>query len=145
MKLDQFAATVSLFAHAALSLGVQQHCPQGQICLTSFRRCDNHYDEGCGEPPDSYSRTASDDSVRLPALLGDTNYTISWVFGPDGHADIPVRIQWLMDTIVWETSKHPIMTSNHNMPVFTVINTQIRPCSSIFSNQGRSLPLSQQH
>ncbi|KAI1168426.1 hypothetical protein F5B18DRAFT_658695 [Nemania serpens] len=102
MKLDQFAATVSLFAHAALSLHIQQPCPQGQICLTSFRQCDNHYEEGCGGPPGSYSRTASDDSIQLPALLGDTNYTISWVFGPNGQADIPVRIQWRMDTIVWE-------------------------------------------
>ncbi|KAI1186313.1 hypothetical protein F5B17DRAFT_441174 [Nemania serpens] len=103
MKPYQFAATVSLFAHSAFGVNIQQHCPDGQICLTSFKQCDNQYEEVCSELSGSYSRTASGNPVQLPAVLGDTNYTISWVFGPRGHADIPVRIQWRMDTIVWET------------------------------------------
>ncbi|KAI0097367.1 hypothetical protein GGR51DRAFT_578172 [Nemania sp. FL0031] len=104
MNPYKFAVTVWLFAQSILALDVASHCPEGQLCLTSFKQCEDYYEEGCCEPPGSYPWMASDDAVQLPALLGDNDYTLSWVFGPHGQTDIPVRIQWKMDSIVWETN-----------------------------------------
>ncbi|KAI0442327.1 hypothetical protein F4803DRAFT_551202 [Xylaria telfairii] len=101
MKLEIAA---SLFVYATLGANTSQHCPQGQLCLTSFKQCYDTYEEACRPPPGSYPWMASESSAQLPALLGGTSYTISWVFGPDGQADIPVRIQWQMDSVVWETN-----------------------------------------
>ncbi|KAI1147104.1 hypothetical protein F4825DRAFT_465980 [Nemania diffusa] len=102
MMLYKFTAIISLFAHVVLGVDMGQHCPEDQLCLTSFKQCDDSYDEGCRELPGSYP-WMSDNSVQLPALLGGTNYTISWVFGPRGQADVPVRIEWQMNFKVWET------------------------------------------
>ncbi|KAI0204777.1 hypothetical protein F4808DRAFT_456522 [Astrocystis sublimbata] len=92
----------SFFANAYLAAGISSHCPQDQLCLTSFKQCDDDWDEACRPPPGPYPWLALDDSAQLPALLGGTNYTISWEFGANAQLDIPVRIQWLMDFIVWE-------------------------------------------
>ncbi|KAI8944143.1 hypothetical protein F4801DRAFT_595172 [Xylaria longipes] len=104
MRLYRFEIATSLFAYATLGANISLHCPQGQLCLTTFKQCYNNYEEACRPPPGSYPWVASENSAQLPALLGGTDYTLSWVFGPDGQADIPVRIQWQMDGIVWETN-----------------------------------------
>ncbi|KAI1124431.1 hypothetical protein F5Y10DRAFT_280194 [Nemania abortiva] len=104
MGLYVLAAGISLFSQVILVVGAAPHCHEGQLCLTSFKQCDDYYDEGCSEPPDAYPWMVSDNSAQLPALLGGINYTISWVFGPRGRTDVPVRIQWQMNSIVWETN-----------------------------------------
>ncbi|KAI3318237.1 hypothetical protein HD806DRAFT_526401 [Xylariaceae sp. AK1471] len=81
-----------------------EQCPQNEICLTSFRHCENHHDEGCSTPPGAYTLLTSDRTVQAPALIDGTNYTLSWKLGP--HKDAPVRIQWkIVDVgVVWETN-----------------------------------------
>lgn len=117
MMLYKFTAIISLFAHVVLGVDMGQHCPEDQLCLTSFKQCDDSYDEGCRELPGSYP-WMSDNSVQLPALLGGTNYTISWVFGPRGQADVPVRIEWQMNFKVWETCEHSNITSRFDLILY---------------------------
>ncbi|GAW10856.1 hypothetical protein ANO14919_001910 [Xylariales sp. No.14919] len=102
--LYYIATAVFLFACAIFGIENSPQCSQGQLCLTSFKQCYNEHDDGCQEPPGSYPRMATESSVQISALLGDTNYTISWVFGPGGQVDVPVRIQWKMDSVVWDTN-----------------------------------------
>ncbi|KAI0459611.1 hypothetical protein F5B21DRAFT_499291 [Xylaria acuta] len=104
MKLARFEIAISLFAYVTPGANISPHCPQGQLCLASFKQCYQNYEEACRPPPGSYPWVPSENSAQLPALLGGTNYTIAWVFGPDGQVDVPVRIQWQMDSVVWETN-----------------------------------------
>ncbi|KAJ2992984.1 hypothetical protein NUW58_g1984 [Xylaria curta] len=53
------AVAVQLFAHAILSADPALYCPQGQLCLTSFKQCDNSNEEACRAPPGSYPWIAS--------------------------------------------------------------------------------------
>ncbi|KAI0398922.1 hypothetical protein F4802DRAFT_591597 [Xylaria palmicola] len=103
MKLYQLKVFTSLYALTVFGQDVSS-CPRGQLCLTSFKQCDNQQQKGCREPTGSYPWLPPEQSAQLPALLGGTNYTISWVFGPGVQIDIPVRIQWQMYSVVWETN-----------------------------------------
>ncbi|TGJ80063.1 hypothetical protein E0Z10_g8697 [Xylaria hypoxylon] len=87
MALYRIATAVSLLACAISGVELSPQCPRG-----------------CHEPPGSYPWMSTENAVQLPALLGDTNYTISWVFGPDGQVDVPVQIQWRMGSVVWDTN-----------------------------------------
>ncbi|KAI0541588.1 hypothetical protein GGR58DRAFT_529269 [Xylaria digitata] len=102
--LYQIVAAVSLFTWAILGVEPSSRCPQGQLCLTSFKQCYADQEEGCSEPPGSYPWMATENASQVPALLDDTDYTISWVFGPDGQPDVPVQIQWRMNSVVWDTN-----------------------------------------
>ncbi|KAI1177939.1 hypothetical protein F4777DRAFT_576492 [Nemania sp. FL0916] len=104
MKPYQLSTVLFLFAHPIHSADLASRCPADQLCLTSFKQCDNDYDEGCQVPPESYPWTSSDGSGRILALLANSSYNVSWVFGPQGQKNIPVRIQWKMTGIVWDTN-----------------------------------------
>ncbi|KAI0469624.1 hypothetical protein F4859DRAFT_516116 [Xylaria cf. heliscus] len=99
MKPSRVKIAISLLVHATLGANISPHCAQAQLCLTAFKQCYNSYEEACHPPPGSYPWIASENSAQLPALLGGTDYTLSWAFGPDGQVNVPVRIQWRMDSI----------------------------------------------
>lgn len=104
MALYKFAVSAAV-VYTVFGADASQQCPEGELCLTSFRQCDNH-EGGCGQVPDSYAWADPNGTVQPPTLFSDTDYAITWVFGPNGQVDVPVRIQWQMSSVVWETSKH---------------------------------------
>ncbi|KAF2973452.1 hypothetical protein GQX73_g78 [Xylaria multiplex] len=132
-------AAVLLFPWAVLGIEPSPHCPRGQLCLTSFKQCYDDQGEGCSEPPGSYPWMTAENASETPALLDDTNYTISWVFGPDGQPDVPVQIQWQMDSVVWDTSKYRNMCCELVSPEYLLGDYSDTTDSEYVFNPGKVL------
>ncbi|KAI0102735.1 hypothetical protein GGR51DRAFT_278010 [Nemania sp. FL0031] len=100
MKTFHIISTTLFLASTVLGWDLSKRCEDyPDLCLLSFIWCDHM--GHCSLPPNTYPKEITS-NTEYPLILSHTNYTIRWQ--AKSQTDVPVRLRWRMDDIVWETN-----------------------------------------